>query len=380
MALRMFAKSTTITEATRPIAREELQSARIEQPADTWPAEWYPQSGVMLTWPHAHTDWAPMLRQVEACYLQMAYHIASQEQLLVVTPEPGRIETLLRQHLPERLMANVSLVCCESDDTWARDHGPLCVLEGGLWTVKDFGFNAWGGKFPFEKDNAITARVFQNGTWHANYQDCTDFILEGGSVESDGRGTILTTAQCLLNPNRNPRLSAADIEERLLRELHARRVLWLHHGHMDGDDTDAHIDTLARLCPADTIAYVQCTDPDDGHYDDLQHMEAELRNLRTLEDRPYRLLPLPLPAPVYDEDDGTRLPATYANFLVLNGSVLVPTYAQPELDRTACETIQKAFPTHQVVGIDCRPLIRQHGSLHCCTMQLPRGVMGQSSE
>ena len=236
-----------------------------------------------------------MLRQVEACYLQMAYHIASQEQLLVVTPEPGRIETLLRQHLPERLMANVSLVCCESDDTWARDHGPLCVLEGGLWTVKDFGFNAWGGKFPFEKDNAITARVFQNGTWHANYQDCTDFILEGGSVESDGRGTILTTAQCLLNPNRNPRLSAADIEERLLRELHARRVLWLHHGHMDGDDTDAHIDTLARLCPADTIAYVQCTDPDDGHYDDLQHMEAELRNLRTLEDRPYRLLPLPCP-------------------------------------------------------------------------------------
>lgn len=380
MAFRMFAKSTTITEATRPIAREELQSARIEQPADMWPAEWYPQSGVMLTWPHAMTDWAPMLREVETCYLQMAFHMASQETLLIVTPEPDRVKSLLHQHLPERLMANIILVRCDTNDTWARDHGPLCVLEGGVWTVKDFGFNAWGDKFPHEKDNAITAGVFQSGIWHANYQDCNDFILEGGSVESDGRGTILTTAQCLLNPNRNPRLSMADIEERLLREFHAQRVLWLHHGHMAGDDTDAHIDTLVRLCPNDTIAYVRCTDPDDEHYHDLQRMEAELRQLRTPENNPYRLLPLPLPSPITDPDDGTRLPATYANFLVLNDSVLMPTYGQPEADVLACDTIQQAFPTHQIVGIDCRPLIRQHGSLHCCTMQFPRGVMAHPND
>ena len=345
------------------------------------PAEWEKHEATWLSYPHNEDSWPGKIESIFPSY-HLFIKTLTEVETVHINVQDDIMEQNVRNALKEAgaFMVNIEFHRFPTNDAWCRDHGPAFLLNHkvpGLRAIVNWNHNAWGGKYPYDLDTQIPERI-------AEHLGMTMFqpniVMEGGSIDVNGKGDLLTTTSCLLNPNRNPRLSAADIEERLLRELHARRVLWLHHGHMDGDDTDAHIDTLARLCPADTIAYVQCTDPDDGHYDDLQHMEAELRNLRTLEDRPYRLLPLPLPAPVYDEDDGTRLPATYANFLVLNGSVLVPTYAQPELDRTACETIQKAFPTHQVVGIDCRPLIRQHGSLHCCTMQLPRGVMGQSSE
>lgn len=342
------------------------------------PAEWSPQSGVQLTWPHAHTDWAPILPQVTRCYVRMAMEIACRERLLIVAPHPVEVRALLKEQLPSSVLGNIALCQCPTNDTWARDHGFITLRGGECPLLLDFRFNGWGEKFESSLDNAINSRLYTTGLLNGTYTDHNDFVLEGGSIESDGQGTILTTAQCLTAPHRNQPLSEADIEERLLRYLHADRVLWIRHGYLAGDDTDCHVDTLARLCPADTIAYVQCNDKDDEHYTELQLMEEELKAFRTKDDKPYRLMPLPMAAPVYDEE-GNRLPATYANFLVMNGAVLMPTYGQAALDEAARAQLQKAFPRHQIVGIDCRPLIVQHGSLHCCTMQFPVGVINEEA-
>ena len=211
--------------------------------------------------------------------------------------------------------------------------------------------------------------MMEQGVLCGQYEDHLDFVLEGGSIESDGRGTIFTTTGCLLAPNRNQPLTKQQIEEELKRRLRADRVVWIDHGHLAGDDTDGHIDTLVRIAPHDTLLYIGCDDPDDEHYDDLKAMEQQLESLRTAEGKPYRLLRLPMADAI--SDDGERLPATYANFLVINGAVLVPTYGQPDNDSKAMGIIANAFPDREMIGIDSRTIIRQHGSIHCCTMQYP---------
>ena len=234
----------------------------------------------------------------------------------------------------------------------------------------DFTFNGWGLKFASDKDNQITRRLVKDGHLQGAYTNRLGFVLEGGSIESDGRGTLLTTSECLLSPNRNGEMSREEIEAYLRDVFRVRQVLWLEYGYLAGDDTDSHVDTLARLCPDDTIAYVRCTDPQDEHYPALHRMEEQLKTFRTPDGKPYRLLPLPWPDAIVE--DGERLPATYANFLILNDAVLYPTYAQPDLDEEGARAIGMAFPGREVVGIDCRSVIVQHGSLHCCTMQYPK--------
>ena len=338
--------------------------------------EWMAQSGVQLTWPHADTDWAYMLDEVTECYLRLAFEIATRETLLIVTPHPAEVKALLESRLPQRATRHIIYKECATNDTWARDHGPLTVAGSDGWELLDFRFNGWGGKFAAEKDNAINAQL--GDVLRGKYVDCLDFELEGGGIETDGEGTLLTTAECLLNPNRRgPHPDPGQVEALLGERLGVDHFLWLHHGYLAGDDTDSHIDTLARLCPQHTIVYVKCTDPADEHFAELKAMEEELQAFRTKEGRPYRLIDVPLPEAVYDAD-GERLPATYANYLVMNRTVLLPTYAQPDNDEAAAKALQRAYPQHDIVGVDCRALICQHGSLHCATMQFPRGVLPEA--
>ena len=334
------------------------------------PAEWAPQRGVQLTWPHAQTDWAYMLEEVQACFANIAREIARRELLLIVPPEPEQV----RQQISGCVnMDNVRFMPCDTNDTWARDHGPITLIDpDGRPLLFDFKFNGWGLKFAADKDNLITRRTLEAGLLQGTYVNRLNFALEGGSIESDGRGTLLTTSECLLSPNRNGQMNRAEIEAYLKEQFNLRQVLWLDHGYLAGDDTDSHVDTLARLCPDDTIAYVRCTDTADEHYEALHLMKEQLKTFRTPEGKPYRLLPLPMADAIVE--DGERLPATYANFLVMNGAVLYPTYNQPANDAQAAQALQKAFPGREVVGIDCRALIRQHGSLHCVTMQYPECV------
>ncbi len=334
------------------------------------PAEWEPQDGVLLAWPHGATDWADQLPEVRRVYADLITAISRFEKVLLTTPDPDEARSwLLQAGVPTE---RVIFAAAPTNDTWTRDCGPVTVQVNQQPVLLDFGFNGWGLKFAADQDNQLTRRLKAQGLLIPRL-NTIGLILEGGSIESDGAGTILTTSGCLLSPNRNPQLDRHELEGALQSLLGARRVHWLEHGQLAGDDTDAHIDTLARLCPDNTLLYTVCDDPGDEHYQPLNRMAAELQGLRDQTGRPYRLLPLPLPAPCLNHA-GHRLPATYANFLVINGAVLVPTYGQPT-DNGALAMIGLAFPGREVIGIDCLPLIEQHGSLHCITMQLPAGVL-----
>ena len=395
MAIHFTRTTTAISDLTLHLKHaKQAGPEQMEQRTTFFPAEWHPQCGVQLTWPHAGTDWAPLLDEVTDCYVQMAFEIALREQLLIVTPEPDAVCKLLHERLPARVQGNIHYFECPTNDTWARDHGFLTLVTEQGPRLLDFCFNGWGEKFPADLDNAINAKLFKgqgskdnvpsskfqvpSSMFSGHYEDHLDFVLEGGSIESDGTGTLLTTASCLLAPHRNQPLTRIEIEERLLRWFHADRLIWLEHGRLEGDDTDGHIDTLARFCPGGIIVYVQCTDPAEPQYAELHAMEEELQALTVPGDSiagsAFTLLPLPMPEPIFDPDDGHRLPATYANFLIINGAVLMPTYGQPENDDRACRQLQKAFPKHEIIPIDSRVLIRQHGSIHCCTMQFPVGA------
>ena len=334
-----------------------------------FPAEWHRQEMVQLTWPHENTDWNYMLEEVEACFVELAKAISAREKLLIVAPDTETIYNKLKEN--KATMGNITMFKCETNDTWARDHGFITLLGDNVPHYVDFCFNGWGRKFEASLDNAINGKLYDAGIVKGEYEDCTSFVLEGGSIESDGKGTVLTTSQCLMAPHRNQPMNQDEVEACLKKMLHVERVLWLDHGNLIGDDTDGHVDTIARLTPNNTIVYMQCTDTTDEQYADLKAMEEQIAALRTADGEPYRMLALPSPAPIFDED-GERLPATYANFLIINGAVLFPTYAQPENDRLAAEVLAKAFPSYEIVGIDCRALIKQHGSLHCVTMQYPR--------
>ena len=338
------------------------------------PAEWAPQSGVMLTWPHMHGDWAKRLPQVEPVFTEIARQVSRREKVLISCYDSAH-----RDHIEKQLagagvdLGQVILHTVPSNDTWARDHGPVTVLCQNEPLLLDFGFNGWGGKYGYELDNRITRRLYAKDSFGDAPLQTVDLVLESGSIEVDGSGTLLTTARCLLAPTRNPKLGREQIEENLKTLLGIIRVLWLQHGYLAGDDTDSHIDTLARFCDRNTIAYVRCDDPQDEHYAELKAMEDELTTFRAADGRPYRLVPLPWPRARYD-DDGHRLPATYANFLIINGAVLVPTYDDPA-DAIALARLQECFPDRELVAINCLPLIYQFGSLHCITMQLPEGVL-----
>ncbi|MGB5964545.1 MAG: agmatine deiminase family protein [Sulfurimonadaceae bacterium] len=327
------------------------------------PAEFEEQSFVQLIFPHANSDWAPYLEEASKNFVAIAMAIAKFEKCLIVCDDINRVKAYFST------TANTYFIQEESDDTWARDCSGITVLQNGEPTVIDFTFTGWGNKFDASLDNALTAKI-------ANYYGAAykkqRFILEGGAIESNGEGILLTTTECLLNPNRNVKLTQKfEIESILNENLGTQKVLWLDHGYLAGDDTDSHIDTLARFTDRETIVYVQCQDENDEHFEALSKMEKELQTFRDLKEKPFRLLALPMTDAIYFEEE--RLPATYANFLIINGAVIVPTYNDSH-DEEALNVIKKAFPDREVIGVDCSVLIRQHGSLHCVTMQFPKEV------
>lgn len=334
-----------------------------------YPAEWYPQSAIQITWPHKDTDWVDILDEVTAFYVNLSREIIKHTHLLIVCNKSKEV----RKYFSSTTLKKITLVEIKSNDTWSRDHGAIAVFIDGNPVIYDFGFNAWGLKFAANFDNLITQKLFAKGVFNkkVNYHNRLNFILEGGAIESNGVDTLLTTSACLLAPNRNQPQTKDEIEEYLKTIFGLKQVLWLNHGHLLGDDTDSHIDTLARFCNNNTIAYVQCTDKNDEHYEELRKMEKELSSFRTLKGEPYNLVPLPMPNPVYEDE--RRLPATYANFLIMDKVVLMPTYNSTKKDTFAKNQLQKAFPDRDIVGIDCNTLIKQHGSLHCITMQYPKG-------
>ena len=334
-----------------------------------FPAEWERQACVQLTWPHQGTDFADVYDRAVACFVNIAREISKREKLIIACKSK---QTAIDE-LGDVLNKNISFVEVDTNDVWARDHGAITVFEDGKPVLYDFTFNGWGRKFPAEKDNAITLQLCESGIFKsAEYRDMSRFVLEGGSIETDGRGVLLTTESCLLSKYRNPSMSKAEIELFLKTTFNVQKVLWLSHGELAGDDTDGHIDTLARFVSEDTIAYVDCSSANDMHYADLQAMKRELQLFTTKDGKPYKLVPLPMASPAFDED-GNRIPATYANFLIMNDAVLLPVY-QCDTDAEAIRVVQSIFPDKEIVPIDCSVLILQHGSLHCVTMQYPEGV------
>jgi len=342
------------------------------------PAEWEQQSGIALTWPHKATDWNPYLREITETFVQIAIAIAERELLLIATPEPENVLALLRRRLSESAFARVRICECATNDTWARDHSAISLVPEDNATnqrakLLDFRFNGWGEKFESTLDNAITQHLVAQGMLCGERIDYSDFVLEGGAIESDGDGTVMTTECCLLAPHRNQPLRKTEIETTLKQRLCAQNILWLQHGSLLGDDTDGHIDTLARFAPNNTLLYNTCAGARDAHFETLKQMEDDLKAFRNRHGEPYRLLSLPLPDPIFYE--GERLPATYANFLVINGAVICPTYQQEANDLLAQSVLREAFPQHEIIPIDASVIIRQHGSIHCLTMQFPPNVI-----
>ena len=339
-------------------------------------AEWYPQDAIQIAWPHAGTDWVRLLPEIEAFYYELVDTLSHQEQV-VIAADPSLDSERIQGELSRRgaNLGNVRWFTVATDNTWARDHGPIAVGEASAIELLDFEFNAWGDKYGSSLDNAINREIDSQRGYAVPLRH-VDFVLEGGSIETDGLGTLLSTTTCLLNPNRNGGLSLAEVERRLRDYLGIEHFLWLEHGHLAGDDTDAHIDTLARFIDERTIVYVQCGDPADEHYSALAAMEGELQSFRRADGEPYRLVPLPLPAAITN-DRGDRLPATYANFLITNRSILLPVYGDPE-DQRAIAALGAVSGERSVVPVNCRTPIEEFGSLHCLTMQLPQGALANA--
>ena len=335
-----------------------------------FPAEWEKQSAVLIAWPHRTGDFANRLESIEETYGFIAKTITQQQKLIIVCHDDSHqlhIKALLHND------HNIDYIQATVNDIWVRDTVFLTVENDGKPQLLNFLFNGWGNKYPHHEDNALNHKLLTRIPFKGVSHQDIDFILEGGSVESDGIDTIMTTRQCLLNSNRNKGLTQSDIEQKLSLHLGAKRVLWVDQANLAGDDTDAHIDTLARFCSATTIAYTSCDDSNDRHYHSLKRMEVQLQAFRTQANQPYELVALPMPKPIFDEDH-QRLPANYVNFLIINNAVMVPAY-DDATDAVAVERLAACFPRHKIIPIPCRPLVYQYGSLHCMTMQFPEKAL-----
>ena len=348
-------------------------------PAPRLIPEFAPQSGVLLVWPHVASDWRDSLAEIEPVYIELVRAISRHEAVLIVCYDDEHIHHIKQRLADTRIeRSGVRQVVVPTNDTWVRDYGPLAVQGNQSVSLVDFTFDGWGGKYASGLDNAVPAALAAAGVFKSPGLQQHSLVLEGGAIDYDGSGTLLTTTRCLLDAGRNPAMDRAALENELQACLGIDRVLWLDYGFIQGDDTDGHVDMLARFCSPHDIAYTRCRDTGDDHFATLKEMERQLQTFSDRDGRPYRLHPLPLPAPVYSSD-GTRLPASYANFLIINGAVLLPVYDDPA-DEEARAVLKQCFPGREIESVNCLPLIAQYGSLHCASMQLADGILGSLAE
>jgi len=331
------------------------------------PAEWEPQAFLQFAFPHERSDWAYKINEVTECFVEMISKTSKFEDILVICDNVNRIKSFFQSK--ERIY----FAALPANDTWIRDYGGITVIEDNRPIIYDFIFNGWGQKYNAELDNQVTLNLWKKNLFLNSSLLCKEMVLEGGSIDSDGNGTILTTSKCLLNTKRNPELTKEQIEKKLIELFGVRQILWIDHGYLAGDDTDSHIDTLARFCNEKTIVYTGCNNSEDQHYDELQRMKEQLLQFKNINGNPYQLIELPLPDPCFNAE-GNRLPATYANFAIINGAVLVPVYAVQQ-DKDAINIFKTCFPKREIIDINCRILIEQNGSLHCSTMHYPKPVI-----
>lgn len=344
-----------------------MNTSRARSAATRLVAEWEPQSAVLLVWPHPDTDWAATLSRTEAFYTDLTAAVLRFQKVLICCRD-GAHERQVRSRLrsacdPQR----VGLVKVPYDDTWIRDYGPLSVRRNGAAALVKFTFNGWGGKYPSTRDNRVVFELQSRGVFGEVPLGVEDWVLEGGSVDCDGRGTILTTARCLLSARRNPGATRARVAAVLKRSLGVQRVLWLDHGAIPGDDTDGHVDILARFTDPRTIVFAK----EQRRNVELTLMERQLKSFVDGNGRAYRLVPLPLPDPIRGAGGG-RLPASYVNFLIVNRAVIVPVYNDSN-DAIALERLRPCFPGREVISLDARALLEQGGAIHCASMQLHLG-------
>ena len=319
------------------------------------PAEWERQECVMVAYPHKKSDWVCCLDDVKKTYKDIIKAISKYEKCLVICDDIGYIKSELK----EIENSNIIYTQTKTNDTWIRDYGAIDIFAGDKIISYDFIFNGWGEKFEAKLDNELNSTLYKKGVF-SNELRKIDMVLEGGSIDTNGNGMLLTTSKCLLNPNRNPKLSKEQIEKKLKNLFGLDKIIWLKNGSLIGDDTDSHIDTIARFLDRDSIAYVKCYDRDDEHFKELDKMEKELQKTG------FKLIPLPLPHPIYHK--GERLPATYLNFLFINNALLLPVY-NDKYDQKAIEILENFYPKLDIIPIDSTILIREHGSVHCSTMQ-----------
>lgn len=333
--------------------------------------EWQPQSAVLLTWPHQHSSWVSYLPEIEQAYIDMVSAIAPRQQALINCYDQAHQQHIkqLLQHL-SAYSQHIHYFIVPTNDTWVRDYGPLSIVADGKLQLINFAFNGWGNKYKHDLDHAAVAKLEKQHAFNDVAVKHLDIILEGGGIETDGLGTLMATSRCLLAKTRNPTLSKKQFEQILNQELGIDHVLWLEHGYLEGDDTDGHVDMMARFIDPQTICYIHCDDQNDDHFPELNALYQELKNLRDRHGNPYRLIPLPFPKPRFDED-GKRLPLSYVNFLIINDAILMPIY-NDVADEQALAQIKKCFPARDIITIRADVLIQQYGSIHCATMQIAR--------
>ncbi|HTQ99205.1 MAG TPA: agmatine deiminase family protein [Candidatus Acidoferrum sp.] len=331
--------------------------------------EWAPQQAVMLAWPHESTDWAPWLEAIQRDYVELAAAISGEATPVILCQDAAHRQLIERQ-LGGRCKMAPRFVIAPYNDTWCRDYGPVTLARGDDKQLLDFQFNGWGDKYDAALDNNINQQLAS--LWRAPLRTI-NYELEGGSIETDGQGSLLTTAHCLLDSNRNNDFTKEQVEQFVLNQLGLSRILWITEGALLGDDTDSHIDNLVRFCSSDTIAYATCSRQDDVHYAPMQKMKAQVEALRQPNGQPYKLEAIEIPAPQFDEH-GKRLPGSYVNFLILNHGVIVPVFGCDE-DAAALAALQRCFPGRKIVAVPGGNLIKQYGGPHCATMQLPVGTL-----